>query len=943
MSKNIKGKNIDINLNITQAGTFNADIFNAYSDFTLNGSSIVARIASNEADIISDEARITANEVFLFALDATKQDNLTIQQTISASSTAIASSNAIIAYVAGSTPSISATFPLQYVAGVISGTFNSVASAGSNAFLSSGTIYNALQGKQNSLVIQQSISPSATQICSADAILAYVNLSNVIGATAPLNYVNRIISGTFDSVPTSSSNNFVSSGSLFSTFSTYQPLITQFSVINCADIFSGSLTLTAGINSILGLTTLNGTIESTNGIIQGQTIRQAGVDLLNAINTKQDILTIQQTISASSTAVASSDAIIAYVASSTPSITATFPLNYVAGVISGTFNSVASAGSNAFLSSGVIYNALATKQNSLVIQSSVSPSATQICSADAIIQYVSTNLASKQDTIDATTNIDCGSIACFNNIEIDTGDLIVYSGTISGDISPNLQAGAGISLSTTAGLTTINNIGQISSSTQYAFQATSNFNNNQSLSVGVIAMFNLVEVDTQNNFNTSNYRYTCAVSGIYTFGVKGFINTITGNFRLAIFKNAGTLLAMGGASSEASEGFDVVCAMNAGDEVYISAVTGSCLIYMASQHSWFYGYLLQPLNNSVSSSTSLTTADITTNGDINIQGFNLRNTNSALLLNGTTARIDCDSIVIQNQIASSGSIVATTQITSSGGNIVATTGDIIGVNVLAGTTNLLTEINTKQDTITTSTDLAINNLTTAGTIVSTGDIECSATITAVNGSVVSVNGDVISNVGDVRGVNVIASGINLLTEINTKQETLSAGIGIVLTPNTPSAGITEVSWSAPAPTFIYCGIGANVFMSGTIFTLNPTTITGGTGYTKVGGVITVATAGYYRISAQMNWYNNQSPRASGELAVLINNVEFGQYPKGYAYCRGLEGRHGSSGFSDWIILLGAGDNIRCNFSAAYGTASTFNGNLNALICLAGSYISISKI
>ena len=193
MSKNIKGKNIDINLNITQAGTFNADIFNAYSDFTLNGSSIVSRIATNEADII--------------VLETTKQDNLVIQQTISASSTAIASSDAIIAYVSGSTPSISATFPLNYVAGVISGTFNSVASAGSNAFLSSGTIYNALASKQDSLVIQQSISPSATQICSADAILAYVNLSNVVGATAPLNYVNRIISGTFDSVPTSSSNN----------------------------------------------------------------------------------------------------------------------------------------------------------------------------------------------------------------------------------------------------------------------------------------------------------------------------------------------------------------------------------------------------------------------------------------------------------------------------------------------------------------------------------------------------------------------------------------------------------------------------------------------------------------------------------------------------------------------------------------------------------------
>ncbi len=51
MSKNIKGKNLDININITQAGTMNADIFNAYQDFTLDGVSIVNRIATNEGDI----------------------------------------------------------------------------------------------------------------------------------------------------------------------------------------------------------------------------------------------------------------------------------------------------------------------------------------------------------------------------------------------------------------------------------------------------------------------------------------------------------------------------------------------------------------------------------------------------------------------------------------------------------------------------------------------------------------------------------------------------------------------------------------------------------------------------------------------------------------------------------------------------------------------------
>ena len=859
MSKNIKGKNIDINLNITQAGTFNADIFNAYSDFTLNGSSIVSRIATNEADII--------------VLETTKQDNLVIQQTISASSTAIASSDAIIAYVSGSTPSISATFPLNYVAGVISGTFNSVASAGSNAFLSSGTIYNALQGKQDSLVIQQSISPSATQICSADAILAYVNLSNVVGATAPLNYVNRIISGTFDSVPTSSSNNFVSSGSLFSKFALYQPLITQFTVITCADIFSGSLTLTAGISSVLGISTTNGTIESTNGIVQAQTIRQAGVNLLNEINTKQDILTIQQTISASSTAIASSNAIIAYVAGSTPSISATYPLQYTAGVISGDFNSVASAGSNAFLSSGVIYNALASKQDSLVIQSSVSPSATQICSADAIIQYVTTNLTSKQDTITASTNIDCGSIACFNDIDIDSGNLNVFAGTINGNLYPSLSAGNGIQIlqnTPSAGLTQIVNTGSLTTSTQYAFQATSNVNNNQTISAGVRLSFNVVEIDTQAGFSTGQYIYTvpAGAGGVWTFGFKAFINTSPTSFRLGIYKNGG-LIGMGGYSTEATEAFDVVCSANAGDYFMIQGVSGGASVYMSANHSWFYGYRLESVNNTVSSTTSLTTADLTTNGDINIQGFNLRNTNSALLLNGTTARIDCDSIVIQNQIASSGSIVATTQITSSGGDIVATTGDIIGVNVLAGTTNLL-------------------------------------------------------------------------TEINTKQETLSAGSGIVLTPNTPSAGITEIKTTEitplsriyernknnqDAPTGQNCHTDFNVLVQNSIYCsyVTPNINTGGTG---TGIIINVA--GNYKLDYKFNCFNSTyNNRVCWWSRPVVNGTALSN--KSFIYTRGNNAQYGQYGSSSnsFTINLQVGDYIHL-FTKVAKNSPAFNNDWSGL-------------
>ena len=242
----------------------------------------------------------------------------------------------------------------------------------------------------------------------------------------------------------------------------------------------------------------------------------------------------------------------------------------------------------------------------------------------------------------------------FSNISA-SGDITAT--TLTADISPNLVGGADIALATVAGITTINftggsvsdplnlstlnastgnfstsnastsnastgnfstlNASQITGftkSTQHAFQTTSNVNNNQSISAGVIAAFNAIEfcVPSVSAYNTATYTYTCPVAGLYNFGFKIFVNTITGNFRMAIFKNAGILLGMGGVSSEASEAFNVVVQMAAGDTVYMSAITGTALVYMAPQHSWWYGYLLEPDNAVITSTTDLTVADLTT-------------------------------------------------------------------------------------------------------------------------------------------------------------------------------------------------------------------------------------------------------------------------------------------------------------------------------------------
>jgi len=183
----------------------------------------------------------------------------------------------------------------------------------------------------------------------------------------------------------------------------------------------------------------------------------------------------------------------------------------------------------------------------------------------------------------------------------------ITSTSLTADISSNLTAGSGIALSTASGITTIEATGGLSTSTQYAFQVTSNLNNNQSIVPGSVAIFDAIEicVPSTSAYNTSGYYYTCPVAGLYKFGLKAFINSDVDNFRLAIWKNGGFLMAMGGAGSEASEAFETINQMAAGDTVYVGCVSGQAYVYMASKHSWWYGHLLQPENNTVGITTDL--------------------------------------------------------------------------------------------------------------------------------------------------------------------------------------------------------------------------------------------------------------------------------------------------------------------------------------------------
>jgi len=282
-----------------------------------------------------------------------------------------------------------------------------------------------------------------------------------------------------------------------------------------------------------------------------------------------------------------------------------------------------------------------------------------------------------------------------NSIQAASGDIdTLVCSTVSADISSNLAAGANITLTTVAGVTTINSsgggggsvdplnisVGNISTlntsnstcdgtlttsnfvagnadvfnsnmsylnvstinadningfikSTQYAFQVTSNQPSptNQTIYPGTVLNFNLVEFCYPNvsDFDTGSKSYTCPVAGVYHFGYKAFLNQVVSAFRLGIWKK-GFFIGQGGASSEATEGFDILSVCAVGDVIDIRGVYGECTVYMDSTHTWFYGHLLQPCNVAIDTGTDLTVLSLDT-PTVNVSTLNCSTANVSTL------------------------------------------------------------------------------------------------------------------------------------------------------------------------------------------------------------------------------------------------------------------------------------------------------------------------
>jgi len=526
MSKNIKGKNLDININITQAGTMNADIFNAYQDFTLNGVSIVNRIATNEGDIallntevinLQDEINenetdiatntsdIATNTTDIATLQTSKQDVLTFDSTPTAGSNNPVSSQGIKTYVDNSTPTITANLPLDYssATGVIRGIFDSVPTNSSINFLNSNVIYDALQLKQDEIT-------SSTNLTTGN-IGVVGNLTAQGGVSGASLFTTGLITGTNIQLNNSAGNQITCLGTGNSVFSD----------VLCGDITAsgnigtngnitcntgGSITTTSGqiattsgsistssgdiITSTGDITAPSGTISAgtisatgASGTITAPIIIQGTTNLLNEINTKQDVLTFDTAPTAGSTNPVTSQGIKTYVDNSTPSITATAPINYSGGVISGTFDNTPTQASINFLSSDKIFYALSLKQDLITASTNITCDALTASSlttsgtltltggnpivnagvyngvgniissagnviGDNFITNSGTNVVSeintKQDLITASTPLTCGDLTATG-----TGNDI--------DLRNNLVGGNNITLTQSGSTTTIEN------------------------------------------------------------------------------------------------------------------------------------------------------------------------------------------------------------------------------------------------------------------------------------------------------------------------------------------------------------------------------------------------------------------------------------------------------------------------------------------------------
>ena len=233
-----------------------------------------------------------------------------------------------------------------------------------------------------------------------------------------------------------------------------------------------------------------------------------------------------------------------------------------------------------------------------------------------------TAITTKQDTITGST-------------ALTTGALTATATTNDIDLRNNITAGNQITLTQTGNVTSIACGAAVGTSTQYGWCASSTLSGTSTLSSGTILQFDTLTGQTYRdfevpsgagNYSTSGYYYEVAVAGYYQVGFNLYTINAEATAITAVVKDVvgarGTYLTIGetGQDTRSNEDFKVIANFNVGDRIYVRSSTGIVLNWVNSA-TFFYGFLLQPVNNTVTSSTDLTINSLTINTDLNSETF----------------------------------------------------------------------------------------------------------------------------------------------------------------------------------------------------------------------------------------------------------------------------------------------------------------------------------
>ena len=248
---------------------------------------------------------------------------------------------------------------------------------------------------------------------------------------------------------------------------------------------------------------------------------------------------------------------------------------------------------------------------------------TDIATNTTAIATNATAIATKQNTITGST-------------ALTTGALTATAATNDIDLRNNITAGSNITLTQNGNITSIaSSGGGAATSTQYYFKA--NGTANQSLSTGAtneVLNFNNVLFQSPSGYNITNKEYVVQVAGVYQFFYQIFFafNNANAEVRLGLYLTRGgttTTINQTGQYIYTAERLGLTYECLVGDKFSVRVVynnSGGTISTVLGQ-SWFEGYLLQPVNNTVTSSTALTAATITAQGTTN--DIDLRNNISA--------------------------------------------------------------------------------------------------------------------------------------------------------------------------------------------------------------------------------------------------------------------------------------------------------------------------